>query len=195
MRGTRLALSAATTLVLASGALAATPVAADEVSSGCEYVNNSIIGATLGEGPASFGADPGFATGEVLTFTFTEPVGTITSIDLRMLDPELVEALDPDPYVTVASTSTVPGTITYVIPAERAAPELVAFRIVVNGPGAVTVTGTCGPASPVVPAWLQAYGRGGEAAACATGWSPSWQQWAVPVTGGWVCTRSVPSLG
>jgi hypothetical protein len=42
---------------------------------------------------------------------------------------------------------------------------------------------------------VQAYGRFGADATCDDGWNASWQEWAVPVTGGWVCTRSVPSLG
>jgi len=54
---------------------------------------------------------------------------------------------------------------------------------------------TDGPAATVVPDWVQAYGRFGENAKCEAGWNPSWQQWAEPVTGGWVCTRSIPSLG
>jgi hypothetical protein len=49
------------------------------------------------------------------------------------------------------------------------------------------------PVSP--PPWLQAYGRSTKDAGCDIGWGPSWQMWAVPVTGGWVCTRTVASLG
>jgi hypothetical protein len=46
-----------------------------------------------------------------------------------------------------------------------------------------------------IPDWVQAYGRVNEDAPCEIGWNPSWQAWAEPVTGGWVCTRSIPSLG
>jgi hypothetical protein len=49
--------------------------------------------------------------------------------------------------------------------------------------------------APPIPEWVQAYGRHGADAACVDGWGTSWQSWAVPVTGGWVCTRSIPSLG
>ena len=65
-----------------------------------------------------------------------------------------------------------------------------------NGNGiyfAVTVAGAEAPAP--IPAWVQAYGRFGADAKCADGWSPSWQSWAESVTGGWVCDRSIPSLG
>ena len=46
-----------------------------------------------------------------------------------------------------------------------------------------------------IPSWVQAYGRASMDATCEDGWNPSWQEWAVAVTGGWVCERSIPSLG
>ena len=46
-----------------------------------------------------------------------------------------------------------------------------------------------------IPASVQAYGRFSEDASCQNGWGPSWQSWAEKITGGWVCTRSIPSLG
>ncbi len=46
-----------------------------------------------------------------------------------------------------------------------------------------------------IPAWVQAYGRLGEDDSCLNGWGPSWQPWAEEITGGRVCTRSIPSLG
>lgn len=52
----------------------------------------------------------------------------------------------------------------------------------------------CPPIAPI-PAWVQAYGRESVDSPCLNGWDASWQEWAVPVTGGWVCTRSIPSLG
>lgn len=48
--------------------------------------------------------------------------------------------------------------------------------------------------APAIPSWVQASGRDKDAG-CLDGWSASWQQWAEKVTGGWVCTRSIPSLG
>lgn len=54
---------------------------------------------------------------------------------------------------------------------------------------------TDGPAATVIPDWVQAYGRVGEDAKCEAGWNPSWQMWAERITGGWVCTRTIPSLG
>ena len=49
------------------------------------------------------------------------------------------------------------------------------------------------PLSP--PPWVQAFGRSNSDAGCQVGWGPSWQMWAVHVTGGWVCTRTIASLG
>jgi hypothetical protein len=36
--------------------------------------------------------------------------------------------------------------------------------------------------------WLQQYGKTGK---CSEGWGVSWAEWAVPVTGGAVCTREL----
>lgn len=61
----------------------------------------------------------------------------------------------------------------------------------------VTIRIVAAPAadSAPIPPWVQAYGRASANAACEDGWDPSWQEWAQPMTGGWVCTRSIPSLG
>ena len=65
------------------------------------------------------------------------------------------------------------------------------------------------PAAPI-PNWVQAYGRSSEDEDCPAGYNPawaggpgadlvgyakSWQQWMNDGQGGWVCTRSIPSLG
>ena len=49
--------------------------------------------------------------------------------------------------------------------------------------------------APPIPPWVQAYGIFHPDDACVTGWGSSWQPWAEPITGGWVCTRTIPSLG
>jgi len=46
-----------------------------------------------------------------------------------------------------------------------------------------------------IPAWVQAYGRASKDATCIDGWNPSWNLWPNDGKGGWVCTRSIPSLG
>ncbi len=40
------------------------------------------------------------------------------------------------------------------------------------------------------PPWLQSHGRT-QHEKCRTGWHPSWAEWAVDKTGGWVCNRTV----
>lgn len=62
-----------------------------------------------------------------------------------------------------------------------------------TGPYGIFYLGARSGASPI-PAWVQAYGRDKDGT-CEDGWDASWQSWAEPVTGGWVCTRSIPSLG
>ena len=60
---------------------------------------------------------------------------------------------------------------------------------------AAAPTPTPTPSVSGIPAWVQAYGRSGADATCEEGWAPSWQEWVQPVTGGWVCTRTIPALG
>jgi hypothetical protein len=49
--------------------------------------------------------------------------------------------------------------------------------------------------APPIPPWVQGYGRASAQAACDDGWLASWEQWPHGGSGGWVCTRSIPSLG
>lgn len=64
-----------------------------------------------------------------------------------------------------------------------------------DGPGEAYLGAVRQNASTPIPMWMQAYARARQEATCEVGWGASWQPWAVPVSGGWVCTRSVPSLG
>jgi hypothetical protein len=68
------------------------------------------------------------------------------------------------------------------------------YSVDVTGPGEIVAASQVAD-SPPIPAWVQAYGRASADAKCEDGWDPSWQSWAEPVIGGWVCTRSIPSLG
>jgi hypothetical protein len=45
------------------------------------------------------------------------------------------------------------------------------------------------------PLWHQAVGRASKDAGCSDGWNPSWQEWAIASTGGWVCARAIPMYG
>jgi hypothetical protein len=58
---------------------------------------------------------------------------------------------------------------------------------------------TCGDALPAeefaaIPDWVQGYGRA-VTDSCRAGWAASWEMWMNGGTGGYVCTRSIPSLG
>ena len=97
----------------------------------------------------------------------------------------------------VASGSGTSGTVSYTFGADR----LVASVGAQNDDSwtgsfeCAAAPAPSGTTSLAVPAWVQAYGRDDADASCEDGWSPSWQAWAEPVTGGWVCTRSIPSRG
>lgn len=71
------------------------------------------------------------------------------------------------------------------------------------------ISNSVAPPAPI-PDWIQAYGRSGPDQDCPAGYNPSWaggpgaevvaytkswQQWMNLGTGGWVCTRTIPSLG
>ncbi len=64
----------------------------------------------------------------------------------------------------------------------------------ITGPGTISTGLGTGSGTPV-PEWVQGYGRGSASDACRDGWSASWALWPNDGTGGWVCTRTVPSLG
>jgi len=73
-------------------------------------------------------------------------------------------------------------------------------RVAFTGSGTTTaVPAVCGDpgaaAAPPIPAWVQAYARAGADAPCIEGWDPSWDLWPNDGTGGFVCQRSIPSLG
>jgi hypothetical protein len=107
---------------------------------------------------------------------------------------------DPDAFCGYSDYDTETGTIVVITLAQ---PGTTTWRARANTSDVgltvtFTVTGTttaAGSGATEIPAWVQAYGRSGADATCEDGWAPSWQSWAEPVTGGWVCTRSIPSLG
>ncbi len=70
------------------------------------------------------------------------------------------------------------------------------YSIDASGPGDINVDSTAGgDAYLPIPAWVQSYGRGSTEEICKSGWNPSWELWPHDGTGGWVCTREIPSLG
>jgi hypothetical protein len=91
-----------------------------------------------------------------------------------------------------ASDPTLLGTVATFVDDFDATQTVTIRSVTVAAPD--TPSDTTADAAPI-PAWVQAYGRPSADASCLDGWNPSWESWAEPVTGGWVCTRSIPSLG
>ncbi len=70
------------------------------------------------------------------------------------------------------------------------------FSGTISGPGTVTFDALMSPDTYVpIPPWVQGYGRHSQADLCLDGWTASWEQWPHGGSGGWVCTREIPSLG
>jgi hypothetical protein len=144
--------------------------------------------ATVSERNTTNTLSAGFAieaeAGQTLTVTVSNPTGDPTDAELQ------VEG------GTVASGSSFPVVMTYTFAETRRYAPVVA-RLHPRTDQLANFSFSCSDPvpTPAIPAWVQAYGRFGPDVACQTGWNPSWQKWAEPVTGGWVCTRSIPSLG
>ena len=156
---------------------------------------NSLPQTIVGTGPQFVLFDA--IAGDVLTATVS---GTSNSVNL---------SVGPNPVALPAVAQGVaPTSLTYSFPAGGQVYARV--RDLVTSATTLTVTWTCSrPAAPI-PAWVQAYGRASADDDCPAGYNPtwaggpgadvvaytkSWQQWMNDGTGGWVCTRSIPSLG
>ncbi len=90
----------------------------------------------------------------------------------------------PNPSWTMTFASEVPGSTHVMLCGSIGAPPICPIL-------AINVV----QAPEWIPGWQQSVGRASATATCATGWQPSWQEWAERITGGWVCTRTIPSLG
>jgi hypothetical protein len=86
-------------------------------------------------------------------------------------------------FVVEVLSSTAPGTYAGVTSLCTAGGACVDLNLVVVA------------AAKPIPDWVQSYGRFGKDATCLQGWNPTWEKWAEPITGGWTCTRTIPSLG
>jgi hypothetical protein len=181
---------AVTAAVMIAGGVSLTgaPTAsADALSAGC-----ASAALTSGGLYATTGAGDGFFAGETIMVSADEPtsVSTPTGFEVYMINgPALPQ------------TAPLSASISYTFLVDD--PDaFVDWRTL--GGGNATWTISCGytglpPAVladvSAIPQWVQAYGRSSQDAACHDGWNPSWQSWAEPVTGGWACTRGIPSLG
>lgn len=178
---------AAAGLLAGLGIVGAEPAAAVP-SAGCALLNGN-SGSGLGE---VAWASSAFNAGERLTVTWSALSVLGATVQLQV------------PGGVVVDSRVGAGTVAYVFPADVVASGNSALGGIATGTWSITcgVPGltsdsTSGSASSgaQIPAWIQAYGRASKDATCLDGWDTSWQSWAEPVTGGWVCTRSIPSLG
>jgi hypothetical protein len=185
MRRRRIAAGTAAALAIAElGIAGATPASATlntcaTINSVQEVVNPSPMG-------ASFSATVDFVTGDPLSVTWSNIVGSASDSVLQV------------PTSRAVDIGTPTETLSYTIPSEYAGIQ--EFTATLDGEFiSATLTITCGvtstTASSGIPPWVQAYGIFHQRDACETGWGNSWQKWAEPITGGWVCTRTIPSLG
>jgi hypothetical protein len=188
MRVGRIVASVASALALAGlGIAGATPASAVRYT--CSTING--LSEVRTNGSPSFlvySNSVDFAAGDILTATWSAITGTPSGVQLQ---------IPADHQVAFSETST--ATLTYTFNAD--APAQGIYARLQGSVTNATITITCtGPSSgtssgPAIPEWVQAFGIFHRDDACLTGWTNSWQHWAEPITGGWVCTRTIPSLG
>jgi hypothetical protein len=170
---------AATVMVAGLGIAGAVPASAADRSAMCSFVIGD-SGASSLTGASWNGVGATFAAGEEI------------SAVIRVVSGSPVLSLQV-PSGTTRDSGAAPTTLTYTTAGGEGT-----LRLLNSGTGtfgyAISCTAAPDPAPPI-PAWVQAYGRDGADATCESGWNPSWQKWAKEITGGWVCTRSIPSLG
>jgi hypothetical protein len=186
MRVGRIVASVASALALTGlGIAGATPASATLFT--CATINGVWEDVTNDPaGDASYVTDVTFAVGDPLSVTWSNIEGAATDSWLQVPTNRTVDLGDAT------------ETLSYTIPTEYAGTQQITAKLF----GDVTsarITITCGvtstTASSGIPPWVQAYGIFHQDDACLTGWKNSWQRWAELITGGWVCTRTIPSLG
>jgi hypothetical protein len=129
-----------------------------------------------------FGVLTEFRAGDVLRITATPTSGGTLSLQVP----------ETDEKASATAPAGVPTTVSYTFPTD----QTTKFYTQVNSFAQTAWTITCTrPAPAPIPDWLQAYGIFRQLDPCREGWSNSWHEWALPITGGWVCTRTIPSLG
>lgn len=195
-RMTRVALAAAVVALPLAWAMSASPAAAATGQADCGSVPAGVteVPVTLAPGETlslqvencsggvlrgDFWADEGasvevtFANASISTYTFAfDSFGPPDPTFLVFTAPLQVLPADPQFRVSDADSD-------------------ILFVITVAEP----VPGEPSSEAAGIPDWVQSYGRGAQADSCVTGWSASWEQWPNGGAGGWVCTRSIPSLG
>lgn len=181
MRIRRLAASVTAVLIATGGmsAVTAPSASAADLSDSCAFFNYSNY----------FGAnwvysDGSFYAGEQISILVTSmDSGTDTALQIS--------------GQTVA-TGIVGEALTFTFPADYLGPgTLVGVHNDANWHGTLSCSYVGIPlAAPApIPMWVQGYARQAATDVCLDGWVASWEMWPHGGTGGWVCTRSIPSIG
>ena len=164
--------------------LAAPPSAAAERSAACAWLDGHVT-EEIRTDLIDLSGLGGLQTGETVSVTgLQRPAGVVETVGLNIAGQ--------------GSTSGAIGTrlsLTTTAPVD----EVRAYTVVDPSNQYVDFVWGCDPATggamaPPIPAWVQAYGRAADAP-CIEGWNASWDQWPNSGTGGFVCQRSIPSLG
>lgn len=171
------------------GAISGVPASAATVE--CSTINSFNSSSPVSGTGGTFRAQPG----DVVSVTVSNPTG-VTSAGLVV----------GGGIGTVATATSFPATLSYTY---SAASQVGLLASVLGTTPTASFTWSCTRAS-VIPGWVQAYGRSGPDDDCPSAYNPpwaggpsadvipygpSWQQWMNEGRGGWVCTRTVPSLG
>ncbi len=190
MRVRRLVASVAAAVILAgAAAMAAPPASAASASVTCDA--DKTIEFTLEPGEV-LTLDLSNCTGVTLTGTF-DTTYFAAAMSVALADTTIPLAPAGGGGMTGYSGSPVLG-VSFTAPGSE---QALATQFFMTGETAsVTVRVRVQKAgSTRIPDWVQGYGRGAATDACSAGWSPSWEMWMNGGKGGFVCTRSIPSLG
>ena len=155
------------------------------LSSGCAILNGPFFNSAYGT--ATAGGPWDFEAGDTVTISVTPTAGNnFTGFEFRA------------PAATMLASGPLPGTATYVFPADVTVADIEIRSVNGSIPGG-SYTVSCTARAPIEttspPAWLQATGRASQEERCPDQWAPSWQQWPNDGRGGWVCVRTIPALG
>ena len=177
-------------VLAAAGLICAAPAHADviHVDMDCDPSGSHVVTITTNDTLSVISTSPTRpCDGNYVINLFPTPVGNAW-MDGTLIPQDGSPRAFPSGSWTMTFASEVPGSthVRMCNSGSFACPYLVIT--VVQAPEAI-------PAPEGIPAWQQSVGRPNSTSTCNDGWQPSWQEWAQPVTGGWVCTRSIPSLG
>lgn len=155
------------------------------LSSGCAILNGVFFNSAYGT--ATAGGPWDFEAGDTVTISVTPTAGSnYTGFEFRA------------PATTMLASGPLPGSATYVFPADVTVQDIEIRSVNGSIPGG-NYTVSCTARAPLAaasrPMWLQATSRASEQERCPDRWAPSWHQWPNSGRGGWVCVRTIPAFG